>query len=161
MRRRGASRRPPDGLSCLPLTLGRKAKGHGTRRLVLGVALVITAGTLVLLLNRPALPTEHGKTGVPRQAGTAAAAPSEKDPSELHGTIRFINRLARAVRVSGDHVAARDTMLQITDDTRILVRDRHGSFEDLREGDRIRASYQNRSGMNIARAIDVAIPGSR
>lgn len=131
------------------------------RRLLLGAALVVAAGTLVLFLNRPALPTEHVKSGVQRQAGTAATAPSERDPGELHGTIRFINRLAQAVRVSGDRVAARDTMLQITDETRILVRGRPGSFEDLREGDRIRASYQNRSGINVARAIGVAERGSR
>jgi hypothetical protein len=133
------------------------------RRLVLGAALMVAAGTLVLFLNRPALPTEPGKSGVQRQAATAATAAtasSERDPGELHGTIRFINRRARAVRVSSDHVTARDTMLQITDETRILVRGRLGSFEDLREGDRIRASYQNRSGINVARAIGVA-EGSR
>jgi hypothetical protein len=118
---------------------------------------VIAAG-MVVLVDRPALTTEHGPSVAPRQAMTAAA-PHETGPGELRGTIRFINRPAHAVRVSGDHAGARDTMLRITDDTRILVQGRQGWFEDLREGDRIRASHQNRSGIHVARTIDVTRPG--
>jgi hypothetical protein len=159
--------RAPHGLSRLPLTVGggsagRRPKRQGVTRLALGLALVITAGTVVLMFDRPALPTEHGPVALPslpRPALTPAAPPRPPVPGELRGTIRFINRLAQAVRVSGDHVGARDTMLRITDDTRILVQGRPGSFEDLREGDRVRASLQNRSGVEVARTIDVARPG--
>jgi hypothetical protein len=98
--------------------------------------LYVVAGTAVLAVLGPRISNEHG---TPPRAESAAApatpAPSARNANELSGTVRYINGLAQAVRVAGDY-PVRDAILLITADTRIQVRGRPGSFDELREGDR-------------------------
>ena len=46
-------------------------------------------------------------------------------------------------------------MLLMTDDTQVRVEGRPGSLADIQRGARIRASYQDRYGLNVARLIEV------
>jgi hypothetical protein len=127
--------------------LGASRKGRRGRRLVLWVA----AGTLVLALKGVGLPARPGRAELDREL----AAVSESAGGSVQGTIGFVNRLTRAVRVGApDRVAGRDLILQVTDDTRIHARGRRASFSDLREGDHITASYEIRTGINTATSIE-------
>jgi hypothetical protein len=48
-----------------------------------------------------------------------------------------------------------DTSLQMTDDTRVQFEGRPGSLADIQRGTRIRAWYQDRYGINVARHIEI------
>jgi hypothetical protein len=74
---------------------------------------------------------------------------------ELTGTVRQVDEESSALRVSGGVLGLGDTTLQVTDHTRIQVEGREGALTDLREGTRIRASYEDRQGINVARSIEV------
>ena len=46
-------------------------------------------------------------------------------------------------------------MLLMADDTEVRVQGRVGSLADIQRGTRIRASYQARYGINLARSIEI------
>jgi hypothetical protein len=66
----------------------------------------------------------------------------------------------RRVRVSGGATGGGATTLQFTDATQVVVEGRPGSLEDVREGDRVKAAYEDRHGIRLAHRVEV-LPGRR
>lgn len=87
--------------------------------------------------------------------GPDATPPTAAGHVEVEGTIRGIEPLAKAIRVSGARSAGRDIVLQVIDRTRIHVGGRASGFTDLRQGDIITASYEDRYGISVTGSIDV------
>ncbi len=104
----------------------------------------------------------HGALAQDRTTpGTRVAprTPPEADRlKQVDGTVRALDRQIKWVRVSGG-VTTGDTTLQMVDDTQILVDGRVGSLEDLREGDVVKAAYESRYGINLARSIEATSGG--
>jgi hypothetical protein len=163
----GVSRPPPDAggagrrehPSCLPVMLGVRPPHRATRwvrrlrQLAVGVAVAV--GGLLLGLKGTGLPNPYSRADV-TMPPPPTSAPSEGACDDVRGTIAFINRLTRTVRIATpDGSVVRDTMLRVTDDTRIHVPGRRGSFTDLREGDPAAALYESRAQINVATSIDV------
>lgn len=94
----------------------------------------------------------------PRAARPVTTSPQgtpEDTLQELRGTVQSVDRQTRALRVAPQAPDGRDTMLQLIDATEVRVEGRAGSLADLQDGALIRASYQDRYGINVARVIDV------
>jgi hypothetical protein len=86
--------------------------------------------------------------------GQPAGAPQDHI-SELLGTVQAVDREVKALRVSQHVGNVPETMLLIADDTEVRVQGRVGSLADIQQGTRIRASYQARYGINLARSIEI------
>jgi hypothetical protein len=71
------------------------------------------------------------------------------------GTVQTVDRETKALRIAHHQVNVLDTMLLMTDDTQVRIEGRPGSLADIQRGTRIRASYQDRYGINVARLIEV------
>ena len=87
--------------------------------------------------------------------GHAPAAAPHDHIRELRGTVQTVDRETRTLRISHDVGNAPDTTLLMADDTQVQVQGRPGSLADIRRGTRIRASYQDRYGLNLARSIEI------
>ena len=74
---------------------------------------------------------------------------------ELRGTVQTVDRETKALRIAHQLADMPDTSLQMTDDTRIQFEGRPGSLADIQRGTRIRAWYQDRYGINVARHIEI------
>lgn len=125
-------------------------------RTVIAVGL---AAAVLLALEGPALQAEQER-GNPRQEADAARGSGERLKG-LDGTVRAIDRHVKAVRVDDGGAHRRDTVVQVTDNTEIRVGGRRGSLDDVREGHRIRAAYEDRFGINVVSSIEVTADGAR
>jgi hypothetical protein len=74
---------------------------------------------------------------------------------ELRGTVQTVDRETKALRIAHPPADMPDTSLQMTDDTRVQFEGRPGSLADIQRGTRIRAWYQDRYGINVARHIEI------
>jgi len=79
------------------------------------------------------------------------APPIEKS---IDGPVKGVDPLAKTVRV-GWFLGLLSTTLDVTDDTHIAIAGAKGSLDMIREGDRVKASYEAINGKNVAKAIDV------
>lgn len=89
-------------------------------------------------------------------AGTAALAQMRPLPTthEVEGTVKKIDAMAKTVEVSR-LLGLMATKLEVTSDTQIRVDGKDVTLTDLREGARIKASYESQAGKNVARSIEV------
>jgi hypothetical protein len=113
--------------------------------LSLGALLALVLGSVAPALAQSGAATGQGTT--------------EREMKSLDGTVRAVDKEAKAIRVSNGLLGLGDTTLQVTDQTRIRIQGREGSVADLKEGDRIRASYMEREGINVAQTIEVGAEG--
>jgi hypothetical protein len=72
----------------------------------------------------------------------------------VEGTVVAIDREVKHLRVGGSP-GQRGTPLQLVDSSEIRVGDRQGSLAEIREGARVKASYEDRSGIHVVRSIEV------
>jgi Cu/Ag efflux protein CusF len=114
-----------------PLSLG----------LAVAVAMVLVSSVLMAQMTRPA-PTERPESSRPTV-------------NSVEGTVSKIEPAAGKVQVSSGLFGR---TLEVTPDTQIQVQGKQGSLAELREGDKVKASYEAKAGQNIARSIDV-LPG--
>jgi hypothetical protein len=92
---------------------------------------------------------------------TPTAPPVEPDRLlEVDGAVQAIDRRVEWVRVSGGATGPGTTTLQFTDATQVVIEGRPGSLEDVREGDRVKAAYEDRHGIRLAHRVEVW-PGRR
>jgi hypothetical protein len=66
-----------------------------------------------------------------------------------------VDRETKALRIAHPQADVPDTILLMTDDSQVQIEGRPGSLADIRRGTRIRASYQDRYGINVARLIEI------
>ena len=90
-------------------------------------------------------------------AQSTSATPSLLDAKLIDGPVKSVDPAAKTVQV-GWLFGLLSTTLEVTDDTTIAVDGMKSSLEDIREGARVKASYEARNGKNIARAIEVESP---
>lgn len=109
----------------------------------------------IMLLAGLGLPIARG--GVPSRpsSGQAPGGAPQDHIRELEGTVQAVDRSTRALRIAHQPAPVLETILLMTDDTRIQIRGRPGSLADIQRGTRVRASYQDRYGINVARHIEI------
>jgi hypothetical protein len=114
--------------------------------------LTLSTALVLLLLGAPALAQVAPPT-VPAPP-SQAVPPTELREHVVTGAANKIDPAAKTVQVGG-LFGWFGTTLAVTDATQITVNGTTGSFDRIREGDRITAMYEDRAGTHIARAIDV------
>ncbi len=76
-------------------------------------------------------------------AGAALAA-------EVEGTIQSVNSMNNAV------VLDNGSTLAVDQDTKITVAGNEGKLEDLKAGGKVKASYEEKDGKNVATTLEVS-----
>ena len=87
--------------------------------------------------------------------GQALGGAPQDQIRELRGTVQTVDRETKALWIAHHQVNVLDTMLLMTDATQVRIEGRPGSLADIQRGTRIRASYQDRYGIDVARLIEV------
>jgi hypothetical protein len=72
----------------------------------------------------------------------------------IEGPVKAVDPVKKTVRV-GWFFGLMSTTLDVTDDTHIAIEGAKGSLDMIREGDRVKASYEATDSKNVAKAIDV------
>src|SRR5262249_13231763 len=113
----------------------------------LGLAMI--TGTAMAQSQRP-MPSPGGATA------PAPTHPADKvSSSTVEGTVKKVEPGAGNLEVSSGPLGILGKKLEVTDSTQILVEGRQATLADVREGAKVKASYENRDGKNVATQINV------
>jgi hypothetical protein len=108
-----------------------------------------------MLLAGASLPIARSAAPNRPSIGQAPGDAPQDQIRELRGTVKTVDRETKALRIAHLPADVADTMLLMTDDTQVQTEGRWGSLADIQRGTRIRASYQDRYGINVARLIEI------
>jgi colicin import membrane protein len=123
------------------------------RMTMMGVALcAMAAGAAWAQIPQPTPGT--GMTA-DRPAATAAAT-----SGMVEGTVKKVDPMAGTLRVSSGLFGLFGKTLQIGPDTQVSVDGRDSNLAEIREGAKVKASYETRNGRTVATRIE-AIPSAQ
>jgi Cu/Ag efflux protein CusF len=105
-----------------------------------------------LIVAAAAAPVLAQAQPAPRPAPGAPAA--DPRPKQVEGTVKKVDPAANTVQVSG-LMGIMGTTLEVTRETQIQVEGKQALLADIREGAKVKASYETRDGKNVAKSIDV------
>jgi hypothetical protein len=98
----------------------------------------------------------------PSAGGTSPAAPAERPAAVdkpatgmLEGSVKKVDPGANTVQVSSGLFGLLGKTLEVNSDTQIQMEGRQATLADIREGTKVKASYETREGKNFARRIEV------
>jgi hypothetical protein len=130
--------------------MGRK--GRRGCLLVLAAAILAISAQPVQAQTAPPNPTREAPGTAPMPADPRAQiAPEEK---LVDGPVKKVDAASKTVEV-GWFMGLFGTKMAVTEETRIAVNGAKGSLSDVREGERVKASYEVRDGRNVATSIEV------
>lgn len=112
--------------------------------LVLSVIMVVAVAAPVMAQSQMPPP--------PRDMGPVGAPPR---PLAVEGTVSKVDPAAGTVAVSSGWFGLFGRTLQVTPETQIQIEGRQGTLQDLRQGAKVKASYEPRDGKNIATRIEL------
>jgi Cu/Ag efflux protein CusF len=118
------------------------------------LSLVLLCG----LVMQGALIGEAQQTPPPRPTTPpASAAPAPEPPQErqIEGTVSKVDPLAKTVGISTGLFGLLGATVLVGDDTQIRVDGKPGTLAEIKEGAKVKASYEKREGRNLAKSIDV------
>jgi hypothetical protein len=116
---------------------------------------VTSAVLFTMLLVGISLPVARSEAPSQPNIGQAPRGTPQDQIRELHGTVQSVDRETKALRITHQPADMPDTMLLMADDTQVRIQGRAASLADVQRGTRIRASYQDRYGINLARHIEI------
>jgi hypothetical protein len=100
---------------------------------------------------------------VPQPVPTPTPVPAPNRPTSettrpvtgmVEGTVKKIDPASGTLRISSGLFGLFGKTLQVGPDTRISVDGRDSSLAEVREGTRVKASYETRNGLTVATRID-------
>ena len=122
---------------------------------VLAAAILASAVPPVMAQTAPISPPAPASPRAPGPADLPAPrTPSPPQEKLIDGSVKKVDPAAKTVQV-GWFLGLFGTTLEVTGDTHIAVGGTKASLLDIREGDRVKASYEAREGKNIAKSIEV------
>ncbi len=123
------------------------------RMTMLAAALTtLTAGGAWAQVPPPTTPTP---TPAPRAGDTGMSRPSTIGMVE--GTVKKVDPASGMLRVSSGPFGLFAKSLQVGPDTQVTVDGRESNLSAIREGTRVKASYEQRNGQTVATRIE-ALP---
>jgi hypothetical protein len=93
----------------------------------------------------------YSQPSIPDSTGSPTGA-------SLEGTVKKVTPATSTVEVSIGQFGLWAKSLEVSSATDIRVEGRKASFEDLQEGEKVKASYETRVGKSFATSIEVVMP---
>jgi Cu/Ag efflux protein CusF len=103
------------------------------------------------------IPQSTPGTGMNADRPAATAAPTS---GMVEGTVKKVDPMAGTLRVSSGLFGLFGKTLQIGPDTQVRVDGRDSNLAEIREGAKVKASYETRNGRTVATRIE-AIPSAQ
>ncbi len=122
-------------------------------RMALNVAMVV--GIAMLVASSVGAQQQPPSPQQPMTAPRSTPTPEIPKERQVEGTVSKVDALGKTVGVSTGFFGLLGRTLQVDDGTQIRVQGQPASLTEIKEGARVKASYEVRDGKNVARMIDV------
>ncbi len=114
-----------------------------------------TISLSLLIISAVGVGVGLAQTQVPAgQPGPGVTMP-EKTVGTVEGKVKKADPITRTVDVASGMLGIFGKTLEVNPDTQVQVDGRQGSLADIREGAKVKASYESQAGRNIASRIEV------
>jgi Cu/Ag efflux protein CusF len=117
------------------------------------VILASVAAILTLVVGSVTAQTQAPGYAPPVPGGPPV--PAETISKDVEGTVKKVDPAAKSVQISSGLLGLLGATMAVTDETKITVEGKEGSIADIREGAKVKASYESRGGKNVAKSIEV------
>jgi Cu/Ag efflux protein CusF len=118
---------------------------------VLALSVAAIAGCAMAQDKQPAPPY-----GTAPRATSPSTSPAENPrPAQVEGTVKKVDPGAQTVDVSSGLFGMMGRRLEVNDRTTIQLDGRQATLADIREGTKVKASYEAQAGKNVATVIEV------
>lgn len=114
------------------------------------LALVTTLGAV--LAAAPALAQMQPS---PSRPGPPASAPAEKKILEVEGKVSQVDHAKKTLKISSGFLGLGGATMSLTDETKVQVNGKDASIAEIRQGTKVKATYESQNGQNIAKSIEV------
>jgi Cu/Ag efflux protein CusF len=118
------------------------------------LAILVAAAAIVTLGVGSATAQSQAPQYAPPVPG-APPVPAETLSKNVEGTVKKVDSAAKSVQVSSGLLGLGGATMSVTEETKITVQGKEGSFADIREGAKVKAAYESRGGKNVAKSIEV------
>jgi len=113
----------------------------------------------VLVVALLAVPMAAATALAQAQPGRPSAPPAGQPPAgptkgEVEGTVKKVDAMAKTVEVSR-LFGIMGTKLEVNEETKIRANGKDVTISEIREGAKIKASYESQAGKNMAKSIEV------
>jgi len=116
--------------------------------------LVIVAMLGAGIVQAQQQPQPSPKTPIP-PPGSQAPPPEVPKEKQIEGTVSKVDPVAKTVGVSTGLWGLLGATVQVVEETQIMVQGQPSALTGIKEGDRVKASYEVRDGNNLAKSIEV------
>jgi Cu/Ag efflux protein CusF len=132
----------------------RRRMGYMGLAAAVVLGLVLAAGPVLAQMS-PSIPGTP-----PPPSGAAPAAKAEKTTTGmLEGSVKKVDPGSGELQVSSGPLGIFHKTLEVSNSTDIQMHGQRGTLADLREGEKIKASYESHDGKNFATRIEVTGEG--
>jgi Cu/Ag efflux protein CusF len=131
----------------------RRRFAHMRRAMIVSAVMLVALAMLGTVAAQAQQYTPQPSTTRPGAPPPAAAeVPKEV---QVEGTVSKVDPLAKTVGVSTGFFGLLGATVQVADDTQIRVLGQPATLAEIKEGARVKASYEVREGRKRAKSIDV------
>lgn len=135
-----------------------------SRCVTMGAAVALSVatalGSAAAQDKQPAPPYGSAPNTAPRPSSPAMSPAEKPRPAQVEGTVKKVDPGAQTVDISSGLFGLMGRRLEVNDRTTIQSDGRQATLADIREGTKVKASYEAQDGKNVATAIEV-IPTDR
>jgi len=86
---------------------------------------------------------------------TPIPPPEVPKERQIEGTVSKVDPAAKTIGVSTGFFGLLGATVRVAEETQIMVQGQPAVITEIKEGDRVKASYEVRDGGNIAKSIEV------
>jgi len=122
-------------------------RAHGPTTFAVTLALALASTAVMAQTQPPMTPSPAPAPGLTRG--------EIRSMGTMEGTLKGVDPGSGTVQVTVGLLGLIGRTLELAPDTQILVQGRQGSVADLRDGEKVRASYEMREGNNVATLIEI------
>src|SRR5262245_3946105 len=122
-------------------------------RIALSLAMLV--GVTMLITSSVGAQYQTPSPQQPMPAPRSAPTPEIPKERSVEGTVRKVGAMGKTVGVSTGFFGLLGRTLEVESGTQIRVQGQPATLTEIKEGARVKASYEVRDGKNVAKMIDV------
>ena len=138
----------------------RSTSRSATMGVVAALSVAAMVGPAVAQAQQPAPPYGAAPSTAPKPTSPSMSPVEKARPAQVEGTVKKVDPGAQTVDISSGFFGMMGRRLEVNDRTTIQMGGRQATLADIREGAKVKASYEAEAGKNVATTIEV-IPAER
>ena len=133
----------------------RLTSRSATMGAVVALSVAAVVGPAMAQDKQPASPYGTAPSTAPRPTSPSMTPAENPRPAQVEGTVKKVDPGAQTVDISSGLFGMMGRRLEVNDRTTIQLDGRQATLADIREGTKVKASYEAQAGKNVATVIEL------